>query len=256
MPSIHDLNVATELPLVQGFADVTPDAVAELASLVVQRRIATGDLAAEQGQVPIGLCLLVRGAVKTVHMVGASPGRVGRVLDVMRASCIIPDASVFDGLPSDASVVALRSSHLFVLERRALLKLMAAHASLDRALFGRFVRESRSHARRVDELACGPVEERLLRLLEGLSAQHGTPLGHGRFVALPLRRRDLGEHGERDHRDGEPPPGQARARGEGPQHAQRHLVAGRRPARADRDLRPDALRRRRRVDVAHAPCSA
>lgn len=190
MPSIHDLNVATELPLVQGFADVTPDAVAELASLVVQRRIATGDLAAEQGQVPIGLCLLVRGAVKTVHMVGASPGRVGRVLDVMRASCIIPDASVFDGLPSDASVVALRSSHLFVLERRALLKLMAAHASLDRALFGRFVRESRSHARRVDELACGPVEERLLRLLEGLSAQHGTPLGHGRFVALPLRRRD------------------------------------------------------------------
>jgi CRP/FNR family transcriptional regulator len=191
MPSIHDLNVASELPLVQGFEEVLPDALAELATLVVQRRVATGDLATEQGQVPLGLCLLVRGAAKTVRTLGASRGRVERVLDVMRASCIVADASVFDGLPSDASVVALRSSHLFVLERRALLKLMTSHPSLDRALFGRFVHESRSHARRVDELACGPVEERVLRLLEGLSAQHGTPLGHGRFVALPLRRRDL-----------------------------------------------------------------
>jgi hypothetical protein len=45
--------------------------------------------------------------------------------------------------------------------------------------------------RRIDELASGTVEERVRRLLEGLAAQHGTPLGQGRFIAIPLRRRDI-----------------------------------------------------------------
>jgi CRP-like cAMP-binding protein len=68
---------------------------------------------------------------------------------------------------------------------------MAAHPSLDRAILARFLRESRTQARRVDELASGTVEERVHRLLEALAVQHGTPLGRGRFIAIPLRRRDL-----------------------------------------------------------------
>jgi len=68
---------------------------------------------------------------------------------------------------------------------------MAGHPSLERAFFGRFLRESRGHARRFDEIAAGTVEERVHRLLDALAVQYGTPLGHGRFIALPLRRRDL-----------------------------------------------------------------
>jgi CRP-like cAMP-binding protein len=191
MPGIHDLDPATELPLVQGLGDVSPEAIAELASLVVQRRVVARETASEQGHVPLGLLVLVRGAVKVVRTVGSAQGEVARVLAVMRAPCIVPDASVFDGLPSDASVVPLRTSQFFVLERRALQKTMAAHPSLERALFARLVRDSRSQVRRIDELAAGSVEERVHRLLDALAAQHGTPLGHGRFIALPLRRRDL-----------------------------------------------------------------
>jgi len=191
MPSIHDLDPNAELPLIQGFGEVAPDALAELAGLVVQRRVSAQELASAQGQVPLGLLVLVRGAAKTTRTVATAPGEVTRVLDVMRASCLIPDAAAFDGLPSELSVVTLRASHFFVLERRALQKAMAAHPSLDRAILARFLRESRTQARRVDELASGTVEERVHRLLEALAVQHGTPLGRGRFIAIPLRRRDL-----------------------------------------------------------------
>jgi CRP/FNR family transcriptional regulator len=109
----------------------------------------------------------------------------------MRASTIIPDASALDGLPAEASIIALRSSQLFVLERRGLQRVMTMHPSLERALLSRFARESRNQIRRTDELASGTVEERLLRLLDTLAAQHGTPLGQGKFIPLPLRRRDL-----------------------------------------------------------------
>jgi CRP-like cAMP-binding protein len=191
MPGLHDLDPATELSLVQGLGEVAPEAIAELAALVVQRRVPARELVSEQGQIPLGLLVLVRGAVKVVRTVETANGEVARVLAVLRAPALIPDASVFDGLPSDASVVPLRTSQLFVIERRALQKTMATHVSLQRALFARLIRESRNHVRRMDELATGSVEERVHRLLDTLAAQHGTPLGHGRFIALPLRRRDL-----------------------------------------------------------------
>jgi DNA-binding IclR family transcriptional regulator len=45
--------------------------------------------------------------------------------------------------------------------------------------------------RRIDEIVSGPVDERVTNLLDSLAMAHGTPLGQGRFIAIPLRRRDL-----------------------------------------------------------------
>ena len=45
--------------------------------------------------------------------------------------------------------------------------------------------------RRIDEIVAGPVDERVTNLLDSLALEHGTPLGQGRFIAIPLRRRDL-----------------------------------------------------------------
>ena len=191
MPNLHDLDPATELQLVPGFGDVAPDAIAELAAHAIQRRVHLQDLVVEQGHVALGIVVLVRGAVKSVRAVTTQQETVVRVLDVMRAPVIVADTSAFDGLPCEASVVAIRSSHVLFLERRALQKAMVAHPSLERVVFARFLRECRSQVRRMDELAAGTVEERIHRLLEGLALQHGTPLGQGRFIPLPLRRKDL-----------------------------------------------------------------
>jgi CRP-like cAMP-binding protein len=191
MPASSDLDPHVELPLVQGFGDLAPEALAELASLVTQKRALAQETVAPQGHVPQELLLLVRGAAKAVRTVPTEQGPSVVVLEVMRASCVVPEPGVIDGLVSDVSIVALRASHFFRLERRALLALASAHPSLDRALFARFLSECRGQVRRIDELASGSVEERVRHLLEGLSAQHGTQLGQGRFIAIPLRRRDI-----------------------------------------------------------------
>ncbi len=185
------LDPAAELPRVRGFGELTSAALTELAPLVAQRHLSAHAVVATQGEPSPGLVLLVRGAAKVVRVVETGEGEATHVLDVLRAATVVPDPSAFDGLPSDASLVALRASHLFVIERASLLRVMAAHPTLAQALLWRFVRSARSHAQRVDELVSGPVEERIRRLLDGLAARHGTPLGNGRFIALPLRRRDL-----------------------------------------------------------------
>ena len=191
MSGTHQLDAATELPLVQGLSDVTPEVIREVAALASPRRLFAQGHVVRQGQVAEGLFVLVRGAVKVVRCAACAPGDVVRVIDVMRAPCVVPDNSVFDGLPSAASIVTLRASDFFVLERRALLHLMATHASLDRALFAWLVRESRRAMGRLDELVAGSVKARVQCLLEGLAAEYGTPLGAGRFIALPLRRHEL-----------------------------------------------------------------
>jgi CRP/FNR family transcriptional regulator, anaerobic regulatory protein len=191
MSTVHDLDPGKELRLVRGFAEVSPDAVAALAPLVVQRHVRPQEVAMRQGEVAPGLVILVRGAVKVVHSVEASEGEVTRVLDVHRASTLLPDPSALDGTPSDVSVVALRACQLFIVERRALSDAMAAHRTLERALLARFVRDSRAYVRRLDELASGSVEERVHRVLTSLASRHGTSLGQGKFIALPLRRKDL-----------------------------------------------------------------
>ena len=186
-----DLDTTTELRSVPGLGDLPADVIAELAALVSQRRVHAQLPLLEQGVASATLQILVRGAAKVVRQAPSGRGESTIVLDVMRAPCVIADPSVMDGMPSLASVVTLRSSHVLSVDRRALLRLCSVYPALGRALMARYAQEIRAQVRRVDEVVAGPVDERVKRLLESLALQHGTPLGQGRFIAVPLRRRDI-----------------------------------------------------------------
>jgi CRP-like cAMP-binding protein len=80
---------------------------------------------------------------------------------------------------------------VFAIEKRALLRVVSAHPPLSSALLASLAKDIRAHVRRIDEVVSGPVDERVKHLLESLAFQHGTPLGQGRFIAIPLRRRDI-----------------------------------------------------------------
>jgi CRP-like cAMP-binding protein len=191
MPSPHDLDVAAELRAIPGFSELPDEALSELVPLVAQRRVLAQVGIVEQGTASSAWVALVRGAAKTTRTTQTSAGESVVVLDVMRAPCVLCDPSVYDGLASPASVVTLRASHVFAIERRALLRVAATHPALSRVLLVRLAEDIRAHVRRVDEVVSGPVDERVKRLLESLAIQHGTPLGQGRFIAIPLRRRDI-----------------------------------------------------------------
>jgi CRP/FNR family transcriptional regulator len=191
MASPSDLDLASELRLIPILADLSKEALADLIAVASQKRAHSGATLIEQGLASPCLVMLVRGAAKVVRTVASGNGESTIVLDVMRAPCICADASLIDGQPATSSVVTLRSSHVVNIERRQLARIMSAHPSLARVFLARFAQELRGRVRRIDEIVVGPVDERVKHLLDSLANEHGTPLGQGRFIAIPLRRRDL-----------------------------------------------------------------
>ena len=186
-----DLDISSELRQIAALADVSKEALTEMASAATQRRVHAGMSVVDQGIASPQMVLLARGAAKLVRTMGDGSDESVVVLDVMRAPCLIADTSVIDGGPAFASVITLRASHIISIDRRAVLRLLSVHPSLSRALLSRFALEMRSSVRRIDEIVAGPVDERVTNLLDSLAMAHGTPLGQGRFIAIPLRRRDL-----------------------------------------------------------------
>jgi CRP-like cAMP-binding protein len=191
MSTPQDHDAAAELRAIPGLAELPAETLAELASLVTQRRVLKHQTVVEQGVASSAWVALVRGAAKAVRTSPTTTGQSSIVLDVMRAPCIVSDPSVYDGAPAPATVVALRASDVFTIDKRAFTRVALANPGLSRSLLASLAEGVRAHVRRLDEVVAGPVDERVRHLLEGLADQHGTPLGQGRFIAIPLRRKDI-----------------------------------------------------------------
>jgi CRP-like cAMP-binding protein len=184
------IDIASELRQVPGFEEVTEDAVRELAAAATQRQVSAGFEVLEQGIPSQNVVALIRGAAKMIRrssVDGADPV----VIDVMRAPSFIYDVSSMDGQASTAGVITLRSSHLIFFEAAAVKSLLPRSPALARFFILQAAKSVRAHVRRIDELVSGSVDERVKHLLDSLARGHGTPHGQGRFVALPLRRRDI-----------------------------------------------------------------
>jgi CRP/FNR family transcriptional regulator len=130
---------------------------------------------------------LTRGAVKLLRIIDTVP----RVLDVARGPVLVADAALFDGGSWSASVVALRASSALRFHREALLDAAARDPHLARSFRAAAARTARALVMRIDTLAAGTVEIRLMRVLDDLATRYGTPMGNARFIALPLRRPEI-----------------------------------------------------------------
>ena len=189
MPS-SELDIVAELRSVPGLGELGLDVLRDLAGHATQRVAHANVTLVEQGSVSDAWLVLARGATKSVrraNIEGADPV----VVDVMRAPGVVSDASVLDGKPATVTIQTLRSSHVFAVARRALFEIVGRHPQLATFLLARAAADVRAHVSRIDELVSGSVDERVKHLLETLARAHGTPLGNGRFIALPLRRRDI-----------------------------------------------------------------
>jgi CRP-like cAMP-binding protein len=190
-PVQSDLAPQDELRSVAAFVDLPRELIAELGGNATQRRVHAGVALVEQGSMATHLEVLARGAVKVVRVTRHALGESTVVLEVARAPAILGGASIFDGQPEAASVVTLRSSHVIAIDKRIVHRLAAQQPAFARAMLGHMAQTVRRHVRRIDEVASGPVDDRVRHLLEGLAQEHGTPFGQGRFIAIPLRRRDI-----------------------------------------------------------------
>ncbi|WP_394833886.1 Crp/Fnr family transcriptional regulator [Pendulispora rubella] len=183
-------DVAAELRLVPGLAEVGADTLEELAANASHRVAHANVTLLAQGAPSPHVIFLLRGAVKMVRQ----PDRDEAdpiVLSVLRAPCRIPDSSPVGEEPAVASVVTLRSSQFVTIGNAALLETLGRSPALVRYWLARAADDARTYVQRIDELVSGTADERIIRVLDGLARTHGTPLGQGRFIAIPLRRRDI-----------------------------------------------------------------
>ena len=180
-----------ELRAVPTLCELPREALLELAGLGGVRREPAGSVLLEQGSTATRLDVLLRGAIKVVRTTQHALGQTAVVLDVGRGPALVPALSLFDGQPELASVVTLRAAHVVSFDRRVVLRMAAQHPAFGRALLAHLAQATRRLVRRVDEVASGPVDDRVRHLLEDLAAQHGTAFGQGRFIAIPLRRKDI-----------------------------------------------------------------
>jgi CRP-like cAMP-binding protein len=191
MSAQGDVDTHRELRAVPALANLPREVLAELSGACTARRVPNGALLFEQGVVANDLAILVSGAVKVARTTSHALGETTVVLEVARAPTLLLGASLFDGQPEPASVITLRASQVVALDRRSVQRLASLHPAFARVLFQHLGQALRRHVRRIDEVASGPVDDRVRHLLEGLALEHGTPFGQGRFIAIPLRRKDI-----------------------------------------------------------------
>jgi len=146
------------------------DLPAELSGLPIVK-VPAGHALFREGS-PALLAFLVKGAVRIER------GPV--VLELVRAPAFVVDVGVRDARPSSSTAITLRAS-------QAILT-----GTIDSPLVERALQESlRTHARAIDSLSRGTSEERLVGVLTDLAGRYGAPVGAGRFIGIPVRRRDL-----------------------------------------------------------------
>jgi CRP-like cAMP-binding protein len=191
MGALPDLEPSEELRRVAPFAELPREILTELTIASTQRRVLAGATLLDQGAIPTSLDVLARGAAKMVRTVIVGGAESVVVLHVVRAPALLSDPGLFDGEGATATTVALRASQLIAIDRRAVLRIAAQNPPFARALLTDLAHVVRRTTRRIDEVASGPVDERVRHLLEGLALEQGTPFGQGRFIAIPLRRRDI-----------------------------------------------------------------
>lgn len=193
-------NVARELRRIPEFESVPEETLAAIAQMGESRNVRSRTSLVEQGSKAPGAIIVLRGALKSVRRTEADERSASArkrhhgdfvLLDVLRAPCLHVDASLLDGSPASASLITLRASWVVVVDWGELKKTLTGDAGFEAGLLNHLAGRERAFVRRIDELALGPVDERVVHLLDGLARDFGTPVGGGRFIALPLRRQDL-----------------------------------------------------------------
>ena len=193
-------NLARELRRIPELAAASDDTLNAVAQLGESRSVRSRTVLVEQGSTAPGALIVLRGALKSVRRTEADERNSSArkrhhgdfvLLDVLRAPCLHIDTSLLDGAGASASLVTLRASWVVFVDWGELRRTLANEPTFEASLLTHLAGRERAFVTRIDELALGPVDERVVHLLDGLARDFGTPVGGGRFIALPLRRQDL-----------------------------------------------------------------
>lgn len=162
MEKVESLEQTGLLKAVSYFSDLDSAALQRVAQSAVRRAYDAGQVILIEGEPCTGLYVVESGWLKVVKI-----GLDGReqVLQMLRAGEVFNAISVFTDAPNQASVSALETSVVWMIQREVLMKLMDEHPALAQHVIKDLAGRVMHLVRLVEDLSLRSVEARLARLL-------------------------------------------------------------------------------------------
>jgi len=161
-----------------------------IAGLAELRSVRRGGTVFLEGDVSTHLFVVVSGRVKVVK---ATPAGKELILELFGPGDPLGAVAAYEGKPFPATAVATESAILMVLPRDAFLGLLESQPAIVRGLLAGLTLRLVQLTNRLADLAGGPVEARLARLLLKISEELGEAVPGGRLIPLRLTRQELAD---------------------------------------------------------------
>jgi serine phosphatase RsbU (regulator of sigma subunit) len=123
---VSPLGIISTLSSVGIFAGLPDDALAEIASLLVEQTLAAGQPVFEKGEMGTCMYIIASGRVRVLD----GP----RIVDDLGPGEVFGEMAVLDSAPRSASVAALEDTSLFGLEQEALYSLLATRPEVAKGI--------------------------------------------------------------------------------------------------------------------------
>jgi CRP-like cAMP-binding protein len=154
------------------FSMLSPDELALVASVTVERHYNRGDPILIEGETEGALCYVCSGLVKVFK---ASPEGKEQVLRLIGAGNTFNDVPALDGGPNPANVAAVEPSVIYVIRRAELRKLITTRPEVAEAVVLTLAKTLRHLVALVEDISLRHVTARVAKILldHEASAQQG-----------------------------------------------------------------------------------
>jgi CRP-like cAMP-binding protein len=179
VPEIDRVRVLKQSLIFSGLEDTD---VAELARLCRERRLAAGEFAFMEDDLPDCFYLVASGKVKAVK---TSSGGKDFIIAFFGLAEIFGEVAVFEDRPYPASAQAVEDSTVLCIQREDFLRFLSRRPQLALRIVSVLSGRLRMASDRLRDLAGERVEQRIARVLLMLSARLG--------LSLPFTRQDIAD---------------------------------------------------------------
>src|SRR5262245_21693791 len=170
------------------FRALPKDRLREVATRLRVRTHRRGEVIFRKGDRADGLCIVLRGSVRSI--VNASDGRQ-QVLKVFGPGRTFGDVSVFDEETHPATTVATADAEIAILPRSELLDIFRSYPESAIDVIRLFASRLRAYKLVVEDLAFRPVLARIARLLVDISRGTGTLVEESPRIDLAYTQDEL-----------------------------------------------------------------
>jgi CRP-like cAMP-binding protein len=169
------------------FAGVSTDALASIASLLIERRFPKHKTIVEEGAPGDYMYIIVEGRVKVTKLSGDGREKILELLDV---GDFFGEMSLLDEYPRSASVKALSDVRIMALARNDFLGLLTKSPDLALSVIQELTRRIRQVDEQASSLSFQRVKERTQGLLVRLAREEG---GEGRRSTPVLTHQQIAD---------------------------------------------------------------